>query len=87
MRPPLAVIYAALLNPDRNPVLNRMLRWTICNHFYAGSTKEQVARSMAELRRLGYQGVILGLAKEAVLDLAEEAVHSGDAKYSPLATG
>lgn len=89
MRPSLAVIDAmtrsksALLNPDRNPVLNRVLRWTIYNHFCAGSTKEQVARSMAELRQLGYQGVILGFAKEVVLDPAEGAVHSGDAKYSP----
>ncbi|WAO90168.1 Hypothetical protein NCS54_00758500 [Fusarium falciforme] len=89
MRPSLAVIDAmtksksALLNPDRNPVLNRVLRWTIYNHFCAGSTKAQVARSMAELRRLGYQGVILGFAKEVVLDPAEGAVHSGDAKYGP----
>ncbi|KAM5342781.1 hypothetical protein ACJ41O_013747 [Fusarium nematophilum] len=87
MRPSLAVIDAmtksksALLNPDRNPVLNQVLRWTIYNHFCAGSTKAQVVRCMAELRRLGYQGVILGFAKEVVLDPAEGAVHSGDAEY------
>ncbi|KAM0424392.1 hypothetical protein ACHAPT_010312 [Fusarium lateritium] len=89
MRPSLALIdtmtksQSLLLNPDRNPVLNRLLRWTIYNHFCAGSTKAQVVESMAELRRLGYQGVILGFAKEVVLDPAEGAVHSGDAKYGP----
>jgi hypothetical protein len=51
-----------LLNADRNPLLNRLLRWTICNHFCAGSNAEQFARSTALVKGMGYQGVILGYA-------------------------
>ncbi|KAF4468150.1 proline dehydrogenase [Fusarium albosuccineum] len=89
MRPSLALINimttskSFLLNPDRNPVLNRLLRWTIYNQFCAGSTRTQVLQSMAGLRRLGYRGVILGFAKEVVLDPSAGAVHSSDAKYGP----
>lgn len=71
------------LNADRNPILNRLLRWTLYNHFCAGSNKGQVARSMAEVKGLGYQGVILGHAKEVVLDPEAGEVYSGDHKYGP----
>ncbi|KAJ4253781.1 proline dehydrogenase [Fusarium torreyae] len=78
-----ATAKGTLLNADRNPVLNRLLRWTIYNHFCAGSNKGQVARSMAEVKRLGYQGVILGHAKEVLLDPEAGDVHASDHKYGP----
>lgn len=89
LRPSLAVLNvmakseSAILNADRNPFLNRILRWTIYNHFCAGSNKEQVARSLAEVKDIGYQGVILGWAKEVVLNPVDGGVHSDNAKYSP----
>lgn len=43
----------------------------------------EVARSMADVKRTGYQGVILGYAKEAVLENVEGEIHSGDGKYGP----
>ncbi|KAH7142880.1 FAD-linked oxidoreductase-like protein [Dactylonectria estremocensis] len=70
-------------NPDRNPVLNRLLRWTIYNHFCAGTHKEQVARSMAEVKGIGYQGIILGHAKEAILDPNVGEVYSDGSGYAP----
>lgn len=69
------------LNADRNPILNRILRWTIYNHFCAGSNKDQVARSMAEVKGLGYQGVILGHAKEVILNPEAGEVYADDHEY------
>ncbi|KAL7760757.1 hypothetical protein ACKLNR_007292 [Fusarium oxysporum f. sp. zingiberi] len=71
------------LNADRNPALNRLLRWTIYNHFCTGSTKGQVARPMAEVKGLAYQGIILGHAKGVILNPKAEEVCAGDHKYGP----
>ncbi|KAH6974354.1 FAD-linked oxidoreductase-like protein [Ilyonectria sp. MPI-CAGE-AT-0026] len=89
LRPSLAILNvvakskSAILNADRNPFLNRILRWTIYNHFCAGSNNAQVARSLAEVKDIGYQGVILGWAKEVVLNPVDGGVHSDNAKYGP----
>ncbi|KAK6206867.1 proline dehydrogenase [Colletotrichum tabaci] len=61
----------ALFNPDRNPVLNRLLRWTIYDHFCAGENLQQVTKTVNSVKRMGYQGVILNYAKEIVLDTKE----------------
>jgi proline dehydrogenase len=88
LRPSLVIIErivkskSTLLNPDRNPLLNKLLRWTIYNHFCAGSNAEQIARSTALVKRMGYQGVILGYAKEFVLDPAEGGVYTDGSRYS-----
>ncbi|KAM0467694.1 hypothetical protein ACHAP7_011661 [Fusarium lateritium] len=88
LRPSLAIIErivkskSILLSADRNPLLNRLLRWTIYNHFCAGSNAEQVARATALVKGMGYQGVILGYAKEFVLDPAEGEVHTDTSRYS-----
>ncbi|KAJ0341756.1 hypothetical protein COL922a_001850 [Colletotrichum nupharicola] len=57
-----------LLNPDKNPALNKLLRWTIYNHFAAGTCHQEVVRSAAETKSIGYHGVIMGYAKEFVLE-------------------
>ncbi|KAF0327264.1 proline dehydrogenase [Colletotrichum asianum] len=59
---------STLLNPDKNPVLNKLLRWTIYNHFAAGTCHQEVVRSAAETKSIGYHGVIMGYAKEFVLE-------------------
>ncbi|CAI6090792.1 unnamed protein product [Clonostachys chloroleuca] len=74
---------SGIINADRNPILNRVLRWTIYNQFCAGSNSTEVSRSMSELRQLGYRGVILGFAKEIVLDPSEGAAVAEDVKYGP----
>jgi proline dehydrogenase len=72
LRPSLALIglmsrsQAAILNPDRNPFLNKLMRWTLYNHFAAGTSREEVAKTSAEIKGMGC-GVILGYAKEVVL--------------------
>ncbi|CAG7952736.1 unnamed protein product [Penicillium olsonii] len=79
LRPALALISvlstskSALLNPDRNIALNKLLRWTVYNHFCAGANKKEVSRTVADVKKIGYQGVILGYSKEIVLDHNEQA--------------
>ncbi|TQN66020.1 putative proline dehydrogenase [Colletotrichum shisoi] len=77
MKPALPLLHfiakskGALFNPDRNPVLNRLLRWTIYDHFCAGENLQQVTKTVNDVKRMGYQGVILNYAKEIVLDTEE----------------
>lgn len=75
---------SALLNPDRNPALNKVLRWTVYNHFCAGTNRQEVSKTVAEIKRIGYQGVILGYSKEIVVDPNEKVAYdeSGSTTYS-----
>lgn len=88
LRPSLAVLdclsetKSKLLNPDRNIFLNKLLRWTVYNHFCAGVSRGEAVRTVEGIKNMGYQGVILGYAKEAVLDADEAA-----SNIIPTATG
>lgn len=90
LKPALAILNivtnskSALLNPDRNPVLNKLLRWTVYDHFCAGTNREEVSKTVAEIKKIGYQGVILGYSREIVLDPNEKLAHddAGSATYS-----
>lgn len=60
------------------------MRWALKKTFYvqfcAGENKNEVMRTISGLKSLGYKGVILGYAKEVVMD-KEEALslkHSAD---------
>ncbi|KAL1641017.1 proline dehydrogenase [Diplodia intermedia] len=70
---------SALLNPDKNPLLNRLLRWTVYNHFCSGTTPQEVRKSVDDLKSVGYQGVILTHAKEIVLDEPDQQAATADA--------
>lgn len=73
LRPSLALLdtlassKSAFLNPDRNPFLNRLVRWTLYNHFCPGTNRAEVVRTVNQIKEMGYQGVILGYSKEVVL--------------------
>lgn len=90
LRPALALISvlstskSVLLNPDRNVPLNKLLRWTVYNHFCAGANKKEVSKTVADIKKIGYQGVILGYSKEIVLDHNEATSRdqSGTSQYS-----
>lgn len=74
---------AAILNPDKNPVLNKLMRWTLYNHFAAGTCREEVAKTSAEIKAMGC-GVILGYAKEVVLqDPTGTAKDKQQSEYQP----
>lgn len=75
---------SALLNADKNPIINRVLRWGIYNHFCAGTNAKEVTQAVKDVKQLGYHGVILGYAKEVVLENpAGEGMNTGDARYGP----
>jgi hypothetical protein len=62
-----------LMDPERNPVLSKILKATFYAQFCAGETKEEVARHMEMTRqKLGYDGIILDYAAE-VLEVGEGA--------------
>jgi hypothetical protein len=63
---------------------NKLLRWTVYNHFCAGTNRQEVSKTVAEIKKIGYQGVILGYSKEIVVDPNEKLAHdeSGSVNYS-----
>lgn len=70
-----------LLNPDKNPILKAILRQTIYSQFCAGETPAEVRKTIADLKELGYAGVILGYGREVVMDGHETSMferHSGN---------
>nr|RBQ96977.1 hypothetical protein FVER53263_03746 [Fusarium verticillioides] len=74
LRPSLAFIAlitqsnSAILNPDKNPVLSRILQWTIYDHFCAGNSIPEVSNTVKYIKKLGFHGIILGYSKDVVLD-------------------
>ncbi|KAI9649932.1 proline dehydrogenase [Ciborinia camelliae] len=71
---------STLLNPDRNPVLHVLVRKFIYDHFIAGENASQVRASVADMKKLGFSGVILGYAKE--VNVTGGGVQHGDARGS-----
>ncbi|OGM39385.1 hypothetical protein ABOM_011804 [Aspergillus bombycis] len=63
----LAISKSPFLNADRNSILNKALRLTVYDHFCAGTNHTEVSRTIADTKRIGYQGVILGYSKEVIL--------------------
>lgn len=72
-----------LFNPDRNPLLNKLLRWTIYDHFCAGTNVPEVRKAVANVKQMGYQGVILNYAREIVLDTKKAQAGSKEGDYAP----
>lgn len=68
---------SAILNPDRNRILNKILRWMVYDHFCAGTNREEVSKTVAAVKKIGYQGVILGYSREIVVDPNEQLTHDG----------
>ena len=58
---------SALLNPDRNPLLRFFIKRTFYAQFCAGEDGAEVRDTIARLKGIGFNGVILGYAKEVVL--------------------
>lgn len=56
-----------VLDVARNPLLNWLVKNTIYKQFNAGENKAEVQRSIEEIKRLGYRGVLLGYAREVLV--------------------
>lgn len=63
---------AALLNPDRNPLLRHLLKKTFYAQFCAGENAGEVRRTVLGLKAIGFHGVIMGYAREVVLTKAQQ---------------
>lgn len=62
-----------LFNPDKNPVLRYALKNSFYAQFCAGENAAEVRNTVAKLKNIGFTGVILGYAKEVVLEKKEDA--------------
>ncbi|KAK0668184.1 FAD-linked oxidoreductase-like protein [Cercophora samala] len=61
-----------VLNPDSNPLLRALLKKTFYAQFCAGEQPAEVARTIKGLKDVGFEGVILGYAKEVVAPHGQE---------------
>ena len=79
LRPSLAALAflahtkSPIFSPNYNPVLHFLLKRTFYAQFCAGETPEEVRRTIDDLKETGYNGVILGHAKEVVLTKEDAA--------------
>lgn len=62
-----------LLNPDRNWILEKFIRYSVFNHFCAGSNKREVRGTVIGLKKQGFSGVILCYAKELAPEELKES--------------
>lgn len=67
-----------LLNPDRNPILHHIVRGVFYDHFCAGENEKEAKKTIREVKNIGFEGVILGFAKET---LADKTI---DVKVAPI---
>ncbi|KAK4160219.1 FAD-linked oxidoreductase-like protein [Cladorrhinum sp. PSN259] len=61
------------LNPDTNPLLRAFLKNTFYAQFCAGEHPTEVQQTIRQLKDIGFQGVILGYAREVVLPHGSES--------------
>jgi hypothetical protein len=64
----LAHAKSPVFNPDKNPVLGYCLKKTFYAQFCAGENAKEVEKTINSLKSMGFKGVMLGYAKEVVLD-------------------
>lgn len=72
------------LNPDNNRFLHFLLKRTLYNQFCAGETPAEVRQTISSLKELGYKGVILNHAREAVLSKEDAAALEKGSSSSEL---
>ena len=64
----LAHSQSRLLSPDSNPLLRFFLKRTFYRQFCAGENPPEVNSTITGLKSIGFKGVILGYAREVVLN-------------------
>lgn len=71
---------------SRNPVLNWLIKNTIYRQFNAGENKVEVQRSIEEIKKLGYRGVLLGYAREVLVGESATSPHDQGLAPQEVAT-
>ena len=54
------------LNPDRNPILHGIVRGIFYDHFCAGENEKEVKETIGNIKKMRFEGVILGYARETL---------------------
>ncbi|KAL1964778.1 hypothetical protein VTN77DRAFT_6645 [Rasamsonia byssochlamydoides] len=57
----------SLTDVSRNPALHWLIKQTIYKQFNAGENKQEVQRTIDDIKQLGYRGVLLGYAREVLV--------------------
>ncbi len=55
-------------NPDKNPIVGIPVRKIIYDHFVAWDCETEVKKTVQQMKKVGFKGVILGYAKEFAAD-------------------
>lgn len=63
---------SSLLNPDKNRLLNAVLRPLVYDQFCAGANAKEIAKTSAIIKNLGFSGVVLCYGKEVQLGAGNE---------------
>ncbi|MCJ1257757.1 proline dehydrogenase [Lignoscripta atroalba] len=74
-----------ILNPDRNPILRYLVKKTFYAQYCAGETSNEVERTISDLRKVGYEGVILAYARE--FDVSAGQLGTAETKNATEANG
>jgi hypothetical protein len=67
-----------LTDVSRNPALSWLIRNTLYKQFNAGENKLQVQQSIRNIKQLGYRGVLLGYAREVLVNGGNNATIAFD---------
>ena len=70
-----------LLDPDHNPLLRYILDKSLYKQFCAGKTIDEVSRTVAQVKHIGFSGAILACAKETPND-GSQAPHDELASWT-----
>lgn len=62
-----------LLNPDKNPLLNKIVHFFFYDAFCCGENEKEVKKNLSTLKQMGYKGVVLAFAKEIMAEHTSEA--------------
>jgi proline dehydrogenase len=71
---------SVILNPDKNRLVGGLMRVLFYNHFCAGRSDSEVKKTVSTMKEMGFKGVILGYAREVIVNPAatrEEFTGSG----------
>ena len=72
----------SLLDPTKNQALQYLLRTTIYDHFCAGATEQEVKQTVRNMKDWGFKGVILGYARDVVLNQDDSQSRDASAQAS-----
>lgn len=65
-----------LLGPEHNPLLRYLLKISLYTQFCAGENASEVRSTIAQLKAVGFTGVILAYAKESSLEVPADSPES-----------